>query len=108
MTLVNLVSLINFWLPTPLLSILSVVMLFSLPNKTKKKKRDHTNNPYRVRIGPCGWEGRFLTTVLAARAAVNKPSLSWTEPYLSPTNTQERSVLKSQSRLHRRASVVEN
>ena len=32
---------------------------------------------YKVHVGPCGWEGRFITTILAARAHHNRTTLSW-------------------------------
>lgn len=32
---------------------------------------------FKVRLGKCGWEGRFLNTILAARHARNRPTFSW-------------------------------
>lgn len=36
---------------------------------------------FKVRLGKCGWEGRFLNTILAARHARNRPTLSWWGSY---------------------------
>lgn len=43
------------------------------------RQRDQTD--FRPNIGRCGWEGRFLNTILAARHANNVSSLSWFDAY---------------------------
>lgn len=43
------------------------------------RKRDPTD--FRPNLGRCGWEGRFLNTILAARHAKNASSLSWFDTF---------------------------
>ena len=41
-----------------------------------------TDPPFKVGIGPCGWQGRFIRTVLDARAHDGRPVRSWYDPEL--------------------------
>lgn len=42
---------------------------------------DDTADFVKPGLGRCGWEGRFLTTVLAARHAAEKPTSSWFDSF---------------------------